>query len=147
MAAVTGSGVTVQRDGAVAVVTIDRPEQRNALSDAVLAALAEELARLDAEPDVRAIVLAGSAKVFASGADVRALLERTPLEAYDGDRAQRWDALRRIRTPLVAAVSGFCLGGGCELAMMCDVLVASETARFGLPETMLGLIPGAGGTQ
>jgi enoyl-CoA hydratase len=96
---------------------------------------------------VRGILSAGSAKVFASGADVGALLERTPLQAYDGARVQRWAQLRALRTPVVAAVSGFCLGGGCELALMSDVVVASPTARFGLPETQLGLIPGAGGTQ
>src|SRR6185312_7323330 len=88
-----------------------------------------------------------SAKVFASGADIRALLELRPLEAYGGDRAQAWESIRRVRTPLVAAVSGFCLGGGCELAMIADIVVASETSKFGLPETTLGLIPGAGGTQ
>jgi enoyl-CoA hydratase len=139
--------VRTERAGAVAVVTIDNPGQRNALSDGVLAELAERLGELDRDPGTRAIVIAGTDKVFASGADVRALLQRAPGEIYDGDRAQRWDALRRIRTPLVAAVSGFCLGGGCELAMMADVVIASESARFGLPETQLGLIPGAGGTQ
>ena len=137
----------MDRDGAVATVTIDRPEQRNALSDPLLTALVAALQELDADPECRSIVLAGSAKVFAAGADIRALLERSALELYDGDRAQRWEALRRLRTPLVAAVSGLCLGGGCELALMADIVIASETARFGLPETQLGLIPGAGGTQ
>ena len=141
------SGIRSESDGAVSTVTIDRPEQRNALSDPVLQALVGELQALDADPRCRAIVLAGSDKVFASGADIRALLERSALEIYDGDRAQRWEALRRLRTPMVAAVSGFCLGGGCELALIADLAVASETARFGLPETQLGLIPGAGGTQ
>jgi len=143
----TPSAVRQDRDGAVAVLTVDWPERRNALTDEVLAALVDQLAELDVDPDVRAIVVAGSDKVFASGADVRALLDRTVDEAYRGDRAQRWATLRRTRTPLVAAVSGYCLGGGCELAMIADVVVASDTARFGLPETQLGLIPGAGGTQ
>jgi enoyl-CoA hydratase len=139
--------VTLDRREAVATVTIANEARRNALSDPVLAELAKTLAELDRDPDVRAIIVAGSVKVFASGADVRALLGRRPLEAYSGDRARQWEAIRGIRTPLVAAVSGLCLGGGCELAMMADIVVASESSRFGLPETMLGLIPGAGGTQ
>jgi enoyl-CoA hydratase len=97
--------------------------------------------------EVRCVVLAGADKVFASGADIRTLAAATPLELYYGHRAELWARLRRVRVPLVAAVSGFCLGGGCELAMYCDVIVASRGARFGLPETKLGLIPGAGGTQ
>jgi enoyl-CoA hydratase len=141
------SSLTARRLGGVLVVTLDAPQQRNALTDAVLDELAETLTSADDDPSVRAIVLAGSDKVFASGADIRALLERTPLDVHDGSRARRWDELRRLRTPLVAGVSGLCLGGGCELAMMCDVVIASERARFGLPETQLGLIPGAGGTQ
>ncbi len=139
--------VILDRGDGTALLTISNEAQRNALSDPVLAELAQKLADLDRDPDARAIVLAGSAKVFASGADIRALLELRPLEAYGGDRAQAWESIRRVRTPLVAAVSGFCLGGGCELAMIADIVVASETSRFGLPETMLGLIPGAGGTQ
>lgn len=139
--------IRVTTDAAVVTLTIDRPEHRNALSDQVLCELVDRLAQLDDQPGVRCIVIRGSDKVFASGADIRALLERSPAEIYDGDRAHIWERLRCVRTPLVAGVSGFCLGGGCELAMMADVVVASETARFGLPETQLGLIPGAGGTQ
>lgn len=131
----------------VATVVIDNPEHRNALSDAVLTQLVEALRRADDDHEIRCIVIAGSEKVFASGADVRALLERSATDVYDDERSRQWRALRSIRTPVVAAVSGFCLGGGCELAMYADVVVASETARFGLPETQLGLIPGAGGTQ
>ena len=144
-----GAPATVRResDGAVAIVTLDNPAQRNALSDPVLAELVAQVEAADADPAVRAIVLAGADKVFASGADVRALLERSAVEAFDGERAQLWARLRRIATPLVAAVSGHCLGGGCELAMYADVVVASRRSRFGLPETQLGLIPGAGGTQ
>jgi enoyl-CoA hydratase len=133
--------------GAVTTVRIDDPQSRNALSDPVLGALAEALESADRDDGVRCVVVAGSDKVFASGADIRALLERDAVQIYGGDRARHWDVIRRVRTPLVAAVSGFCLGAGCELAMMCDVVIASETARFGLPETQLGLIPGAGGTQ
>ena len=140
---------TVSREDAagVARLTIDNSARRNALTDPVLAALADHAAAADADPGVRAIVIAGSEKVFASGADVRALLERSPVEAFGGDRPLQWARLRRIGTPTVAAVSGYCLGGGCELAMYCDVVIASPSARFGLPETQLGLIPGAGGTQ
>lgn len=143
----TTTAVRREQHDAVVVLTIDNLSQRNALSDPVLGELVAQLESADRDPEVRAIVVAGADKVFAAGADVRALQERTATEIYDGDRALLWEAVRRIRTPMVAAVSGFCLGGGCELAMISDVIVASETARFGLPETQLGLIPGAGGTQ
>jgi enoyl-CoA hydratase len=143
----TSTSVLREQHDAVVVLTIDNLSQRNALSDPVLAELVQQLEKADRDPQIRAIVIAGGDKVFAAGADVRALQQRTATEIYDGDRALLWEAVRRIRTPTVAAVSGFCLGGGCELAMISDVIVASETARFGLPETQLGLIPGAGGTQ
>lgn len=136
-----------RRDGHVVTLTIDRPGQRNALSNALLGHLAETLKRLDHDPDARCIVLAGSERVFASGADLNDLRGADPLEHYAGARVQAWAEVRAARTPSVAAVSGFCLGGGLELAMSCDVIVASESARFGFPETMLGLIPAAGGTQ
>jgi enoyl-CoA hydratase len=139
--------VALDRGDGIATLTIANEAQRNALSDPVLAELANKLADLDRDAAARAIVLAGSAKVFASGADIRALVQRRPLEAYSGDRARRWESIRGVRTPVVAAVSGLCLGGGCELAMIADIVVASEASKFGLPETMLGLIPGAGGTQ
>ncbi|CAB4895337.1 unannotated protein [freshwater metagenome] len=143
----TASPVEAVTADGVLTLTLDDPTTRNALTDEVLTALVDHLRAADASDDVRAVVLEGSDDVFASGADIRALLERDALGIYDGDRAQLWAALRRTRTPTVAAVSGLCLGGGCELAMLSDVVVASETARFGLPETQLGLIPGAGGTQ
>lgn len=133
--------------GAVAVLTIDRPEVRNALTDETLELLADRATAHDLDPEIRCIVVAGAEKVFASGADVRALLERDAVQVFDGDRARCWQRLRALTTPTVAAVSGFCLGGGCELALMSDVVIAAPTARFGLPETQLGLIPGAGGTQ
>lgn len=141
------SSIEYDRNGAVVRLTIVNPAQRNALSDGVLAELVRRLQEADADAEVRAIIIAGSDEVFASGADVRSLLTRSALEIYAGDRALLWEATRRIRTPLVAAVSGLCLGAGCELAMISDIVVASDTARFGLPETQLGLIPGAGGTQ
>ncbi len=111
--------------------------------DALVAALAE----LDADREVRAIVLGGGERAVAAGADVGELAAGTPVSLYESRRLERWEEIRGVRTPLVAAVSGFCLGGGCELAMLCDLIVASETARFGQPEINLGVIPGAGGTQ
>jgi enoyl-CoA hydratase len=134
-------------EGAVTLVTLNEPERRNALSDRMLPVFAEALSAADLDQGVRCIVVAGSAKVFASGGDVRALSQRTAVEIYEGDRSRHWQAIRSLRTPLVAAVSGFCLGGGLELAMAADLTIASDTARFGLPETSLGLIPAAGGTQ
>lgn len=141
------AAVRLEREGAVAVLVLDRPERRNALTDEVLVLLTEHAVALDADPEVRCLVVEGHDEVFAAGADVRALAAGTAVGLRAGDRAQRWAALRRVRTPIVAGVSGLCLGGGCELALLADLVVASETARFGLPETGLGLIPGAGGTQ
>jgi enoyl-CoA hydratase/carnithine racemase len=139
--------VRIERERAVATLVLDRPERRNALTDSVLAGLASCAVASDADPDVRCIVIEGADEVFAAGADLRALSEHTGIEIRAGERAGHWAALRAIRTPIVAGVSGLCLGGGCELAMLSDIVVASSTARFGLPETGLGLIPGAGGTQ
>lgn len=109
--------------------------------------LVTELRKLDEDEKVRCIVLGGSARAFAAGADIGELASSSAIELYYARRVERWDAIRGLWTPLVAAVSGYCLGGGCELAMACDLIVASETARFGQPETSLGIIPGAGGTQ
>lgn len=139
--------VLVEREGPVAVVLLNRPEVLNALSGELMDALVSALRELDADDDVRCIVLGGSERAFAAGADIAELAGATPVDMYRSARVERWDAIRALRTPLVAAVSGFCLGGGCELAMTCDLIVASETAVFGQPETGLGIIPGAGGTQ
>src|SRR6476646_1376181 len=109
--------------------------------------LVDTLRRLDADDAVGCIVVGGNERAFAAGADVAELAAGTPVSLYMERRIDRWDAIRSLRTPLVAAVSGFCLGGGCELAMLCDVIVASETAQFGQPEINLGVLPGAGGTQ
>jgi enoyl-CoA hydratase len=109
--------------------------------------LVAALTELDADEAVRCIVLGGNERAFAAGADVGELAAGTPISLYQERRLDRWDAIRRVRTPLVAAVSGFCLGGGCELAMACDLIVASEFAKFGQPEINLGVMPGAGGTQ
>jgi enoyl-CoA hydratase len=144
---VSESLVLVERDEPVAVVQLNRPKQLNALSDDLMAELVERLQELDGDAGVRCIVLAGSERAFAAGADIGQLAEASTIELYYQRRVERWDAIRELWTPLVAAVSGFCLGGGCELALACDLIVASETAKFGQPETGLGIVPGAGGTQ
>jgi enoyl-CoA hydratase len=137
----------VERDGPVGVALLNRPQQLNALSGELMGALVDALEELDADAEIRAVVIGGDERAFAAGADVAELAAATPVSLYEGRRIDRWDAIRALRTPLVAAVSGFCLGGGCELAMLCDLVVASETARFGQPEINLGVMPGAGGTQ
>jgi enoyl-CoA hydratase len=139
--------VLVERDDPIAVVRLNRPKQLNALSDELMNALVGSLRELDADELVRCIVVGGSERAFAAGADIEQLARASPVEMYYQRRVDRWDEIRALWTPLVAAVAGFCLGGGCELAMACDLIVASETAKFGQPETGLGLIPGAGGTQ
>jgi len=139
--------VLVERDGRVGVVTMNRPKQLNALSGELMGAVVDALRDLDADKEIRAIVLAGGERAFAAGADITELAAGTPVTLYENRRIDAWDSIRDLRTPVVAAVSGFCLGGGCELAMLCDLIVASETARFGQPEINLGVLPGAGGTQ
>ena len=148
--------VLVERDAPIGVVMLNRPKQLNALSDELMTTLVDRLEDLDQDEEIRCIVLCGGERAFAAGADIAQLAESTtpeadaiwqPVEMYAQRRVDQWDRIRALRTPLVAAVSGFCLGGGCELALACDVIVASETAQFGQPETGLGLIPGAGGTQ
>jgi enoyl-CoA hydratase len=139
--------VLVERDDPVALVLLNRPEALNALSNELMDELGGRLAELDRDEAVRCIVLGGSERAFAAGADIGELAQTSAIDLYYQRRVERWDAIRSLWTPLVAAVSGFCLGGGCELAMSCDLIVASETAQFGQPETTLGIIPGAGGTQ
>ncbi len=138
---------TTVDDFHVALVQLNSPETRNALSAAMKERLIGELERLDAEPEVRCVVLAGSDQVFAAGADIKAMAVRDPSEPPDPEAAAFWTRLAAIQTPLLAAVSGYALGGGCELAMACDMIVADEGARFGQPEITLGIIPGGGGTQ
>jgi enoyl-CoA hydratase/carnithine racemase len=131
----------------VALCRLNRPEARNALSPDLMAALASAVEGFDGDPEVRCIVIAGSDEAFASGADIGALAEREFHEALFHPAASFWRRLADCRTPLVAAVSGWALGGGCELALVCDLIVASETAQLGQPEVTLGIIPGGGGTQ
>ena len=115
--------VVTERDGPVGVVLMNRPQQLNALSGELMHAVVEALTELDADAGIRAIVLGGSERAFAAGADIGELSAATPVSLYENRRIDRWDAIRDLRTPLVAAVSGFCLGGGCELAMLCDLIV------------------------
>ncbi len=137
----------VERTARVGVVLMNRPKQLNALSGELMGAVIDALQELDADPEIRAIVLGGGERAFAAGADITELAAGTPISLYENRRIEQWDRIRDLRTPVVAAVSGFCLGGGCELAMLCDLIVASETAKFGQPEINLGVLPGAGGTQ
>jgi enoyl-CoA hydratase len=143
----TPGHVLVEREEPIAVVLLNRPEVLNALNDEVMTELVAALEGLDRDEAVRCIVLGGSERAFAAGADIGEMADADAMRMYHARRVDRWDAIRRLRTPSVAAVSGFCLGGGNELAMACDLIIASETARFGQPETGLGIIPGAGGTQ
>ncbi len=135
-----------RRDG-VGIARLNRPEARNALSAELMTALVETVEAWDRDPEVRCIVIAGSDEWFAAGADIKAMRDRSFQEALVTPTAEFWPRMGAVKTPLVAAVSGYALGGGCELALLCDMIVASETAEFGQPEILLGIIPGAGGTQ
>jgi enoyl-CoA hydratase len=139
--------VRTEREPPIAVVLLNRPQQLNALSDELMDELLTRLEELDRDEAVLSIVVGGSERAFAAGADIGELARSSAIDLYYQRRVERWDAIRALWTPLIAAVSGYCLGGGCELAMSCDLIVASETAEFGQPETSLGIIPGAGGTQ
>jgi enoyl-CoA hydratase/carnithine racemase len=141
------AAVKVERDGAVGIVRLDRPEARNALSPQLMEELAAAVETFDTDDGVNCIVLAGSDAVFAAGADIKAMAERSFQDVLNSSTMPFWQRIAACRTPLIAAVSGFALGGGCELALLCDMIVASETAEFGQPEITLGIIPGGGGTQ
>lgn len=143
----TQSLVLTERSGAVAVVTLNRPEALNALSSALLNELAQTLEALDRDGEVRCVVLTGSERAFAAGGDIKQMSDSTVGDMIERESPSPWRRIAAIRKPLIAAVSGYALGGGCELALACDMIVASESARFGQPEIDLGIIPGAGGTQ
>ena len=132
----------------VGIITLNRPKQLNALNDALMSELGTALKGFDADPAIGCMVITGSEKAFAAGADIGAMANYSFSDVYAGDYITRnWEQIRSIRKPVIAAVSGFALGGGCELAMMCDFIIAADNARFGQPEIKLGVIPGAGGTQ
>jgi len=139
--------VLAERDGAVGIARLNRPDARNALSAELLHTLCEICEAWDADPAVNCILIAGGDDYFAAGADIKAMRERTFQEAMVSPTASFWPRMAAVSTPLIAAVSGYALGGGFELALLCDMIVASETAEFGQPEIMLGVIPGGGGTQ
>jgi enoyl-CoA hydratase len=139
--------IVTRHEGFIATVQLNRPKVLNALNLALMVELVEALEELDNDPEVRCIVLHGSERAFAAGADITEMAEASPIEMLERDQFKRWDRIRKIRVPIVAAVSGVALGGGCELVMICDMIVASETARFGQPEILIGVMPGAGGTQ
>ena len=144
----SGNGlVIVEHSGAVAHVILNRPDALNALSSKLAKALLETLATLDQDDDVRCVVLRGSGKGFAAGAAIQEMSELSVSAAMQSDYFSEWDVIRRRKTPIIAAVHGFALGGGCELAMMCDIIIASSTSKFGQPEVKLGGMPGMGGTQ
>ncbi len=135
-----------EEDG-IAVIQLNRPKVLNALNVAVMAEVIAAAEALDADREVRCIILTGNERAFAAGADIGEMAEASAVEMLRRNQFAVWERLRRVRTPIIAAVSGYALGGGCELAMLCDLIIASESARFGQPEIGIGIIPGAGGTQ
>lgn len=140
--------ILVETRGRVGLITLNRPKALNALNDALMDELGTALKAFDADDDIGAIVLTGSEKAFAAGAEIGMMATYSYMDVYKGDYITRnWETVRQIRKPIIAAVAGFALGGGCELAMMCDTIFAADTAKFGQPEIKLGVMPGAGGTQ
>ena len=131
----------------IALIELNRPKELNALNLQLMGELRDALKELDNNPEVRVIILTGNEKAFAAGADIKQMANKTAIEMFEIDQFSTWDQIKKTKKPLIAAVSGFALGGGCELAMTCDMIVASETARFGQPEIKIGVMPGAGGTQ
>ena len=143
----TEQTVIVETRGRVGVMRINRPKQLNALNSEVMTQILAAVEAFDADPQIGAMVLAGDARAFAAGADIKEMAGMGVVDHLQSGRIAMWQRVRSAKKPIIAAVSGFCLGGGCELAMMCDMIVASETATFGQPEINLGIMPGAGGTQ
>jgi enoyl-CoA hydratase len=143
----THENILVETRGPVGIVTLNRPKALNALNAALIDELNRALAGFEADEGIGAVVITGSDKAFAAGADIKEMQSRTYMDAYLGDFLSNWDRLAACRKPVIAAVAGYALGGGCELAMMCDIIIAADTAKFGQPEINLAVIPGAGGTQ
>jgi enoyl-CoA hydratase len=140
--------ILVETHGKVALIKLNRPKALNALNDQLMDELGHALLGFDREDQIGCIVVTGSEKAFAAGADIGAMATYTYMDVFKGDYITRnWEKIRQVRKPVIAAVAGFALGGGCELAMMCDFIIAADTAKFGQPEIKLGVIPGAGGTQ
>ena len=140
--------ILVETRGRVGLIQLNRPKALNALNDALMSELGGALAAFDADPAIGAIVITGSDKAFAAGADIGAMKDWDYMDVYKGEYITRnWERLKSVRKPVIAAVAGYALGGGCELALMCDIIIAADTAKFGQPEIKLGIIPGAGGTQ
>jgi enoyl-CoA hydratase len=140
--------ITVRSEGRVGIVTLNRPKQLNALNDQLMNELGAALKAFDLDDGIGCMIVTGSEKAFAAGADIGAMATYSFADVYKGDYITRnWETIRSVRKPVIAAVSGFALGGGCELAMMCDFIIAADNAKFGQPEIKLGIIPGAGGTQ
>jgi enoyl-CoA hydratase len=139
--------ILVERDAPIATIVLNRPKVLNALSPDLIGEVTTALAELDADEAIRAAVLTGGPRVFAAGADIADMADRSAVEQLHRDQTGRWAGVMAFSKPLIAAVNGYALGGGCELALMCDLIVAGDTARFGQPEINLGIIPGAGGTQ
>jgi enoyl-CoA hydratase len=141
------ANILVERRGRVGLVTLNRPEALNALNKATMDELVAAVTSMDTDPGVGAVVLTGSAKAFAAGADIKEMQSKGYMDMYAADWFRGWEDFTRLRIPVVAAVSGFALGGGCELAMMCDFIIAGDNAKFGQPEINLGVLPGMGGSQ
>jgi enoyl-CoA hydratase len=140
--------ILVEKTGAVAVIRLNRPQALNALNARLMAELSEALMQLDGDDSVRCLILTGSDKAFAAGADIKEMKDRSFMDVYKTDFiTATWEQLSRVRKPVIAAVAGYALGGGCEVAMMCDFIIAADNARFGQPEITIGTIPGSGGTQ
>ncbi|WP_119388726.1 enoyl-CoA hydratase [Taklimakanibacter lacteus] len=143
----TYENIIVETHDAVGLIRLNRPQALNALNAALIRELGEALTAFDGDPKIGAIVITGSEKAFAAGADIKEMASKSYMEAYLGDFLASWDRVAQQRKPVIAAVAGFALGGGCEIALMCDFIIAADTAKFGQPEIQLGVMPGAGGTQ
>ena len=147
MTTASSDNILVESRGKVGIIRLHRPKALNALNAALIADLGAALTRLEADAGIGCLVLTGSEQAFAAGADIKEMADKSFIEAFMGDFAAGWDGVARTRKPTIAAVAGYALGGGCELAMMCDLIIAADNAKFGQPEIKLGVIPGIGGTQ
>ena len=143
----TYQNILVETQGRVGIIRLNRPQALNALNKALIAELTQAIETFDADEKIGCMLITGNDKAFAAGADIKEMADKPFIDAYLGDFVSNWNVAARVRKPIVAAVAGFALGGGCELAMQCDIVIAADTAKFGQPEIKLGVIPGAGGTQ